>query len=114
MTTARKLKIFRTPYSLKNLQILFMKKGNKGNEAVSNSNIIGTERAADSPQLSPGPDIASSRPLLVLLLILNAVVLLGQIYPEGAPPFAQAVNIVFLVLSLAYFLNALWRVWRSR
>ncbi len=56
----------------------------------------------------------SSRPLLLLLLMLNAVVLLGQIYPEGAPPFARVVNIVFLVLSLTYFLNALWRGWRSR
>ncbi len=41
-------------------------------------------------------------------------VLLGQVLPEGAPPFARVVNILFLVLSLAYFLNALWRVRRSR
>ena len=43
------------------------------------------------------------RPLLVSLLVLNAIVLLGQIWPEGAPPFARAVNIVFLVASLVVF-----------
>jgi hypothetical protein len=51
----------------------------------------------------------SRRGLLVLLLLLNAVVLLGQVWPAGAPPFARAVNIVFLVLSLGYFLAALLR-----
>ena len=52
--------------------------------------------------------MTSSRALLVLLLVLNVVVLLGQLWPAGAPPFARAVNIGFLVLSLAYFLSA-WR-----
>jgi hypothetical protein len=51
--------------------------------------------------------MASGRALLVLLLVLNVLVLLGQVWPAGAPPFARAVNIAFLVLSLAYFLNAL-------
>lgn len=41
--------------------------------------------------------------LLILLIILNSVVLLGQIYPEGLPPIARIVNIVFLVSSLIYF-----------
>lgn len=41
--------------------------------------------------------------LLILLIVLNSVVLLGQIYPEGVPPFARIVNIVFLVSSLIYF-----------
>jgi hypothetical protein len=54
--------------------------------------------------------MASACALLVLLLVLNALVLLGQIYPVGAPPLARAVNIVFSGLSLIYFLNALWRV----
>jgi hypothetical protein len=45
--------------------------------------------------------IAKSRALLVVMLILNAVVLLGQLWPAGAPPFARAVNIAFLLLSLA-------------
>ncbi len=51
----------------------------------------------------------SRRALLVLLLLLNAVVLLGQVWPAGAPPFARAVNIAFLVMSLGYFLGALLR-----
>ncbi len=72
-----------------------MRKGNKGNKGASNSNEQWTERAPDSPGFCRGTDLASTRLLLVLLLVLNAVVLLGQIYQEGAPPFARAVNIVF-------------------
>jgi hypothetical protein len=45
--------------------------------------------------------------VLIVLLILNAVVLLGQLWPEGAPPFAHMVNIIFLVCSLLYFLYCL-------
>jgi hypothetical protein len=44
------------------------------------------------------------RPLLLVMIVLNAVVLLGQLWPEGAPPFARAVNILFLVLSLGVFI----------
>ena len=47
------------------------------------------------------------RALLAALLLLNCVVLLGQIWPEGAPPFARAVNIAFLAGSLAYFTGRL-------
>lgn len=47
------------------------------------------------------------KPILVILLILNLVVLLGQLWPEGAPPFARTVNIVFLFASLVYFMMAL-------
>jgi hypothetical protein len=47
------------------------------------------------------------RPLVILLIVLNCIVLLGQLWPEGAPPFARVVNILFLVLSLAYFATAL-------
>lgn len=43
------------------------------------------------------------RPLLLLLIVLNAVVLLGQLWPAGAPPFARVVNIAFLLLSLGVF-----------
>jgi len=43
------------------------------------------------------------RPVIWILLVLNVVVLLGQLWPEGAPPFARAVNIAFLVASLAVF-----------
>lgn len=49
-----------------------------------------------------------SRPLLVPLIVLNAVVLLGQLWPAGAPPFARAVNVAFLLLSLAVF-GWMWR-----
>jgi hypothetical protein len=58
--------------------------------------------------------MASSRALLLLLLVLNVLVLLGQAWPAGAPPFARAVNIAFLVLSLGYFLDALRRAGRPR
>jgi hypothetical protein len=44
-----------------------------------------------------------SRPVFVLLLVVNVVVLLGQLWPEGAPPFARAVNIGFLFASLVVF-----------
>lgn len=42
--------------------------------------------------------------LLICLLILNAMVLLGQIWPEGVPPFAREVNIAFLSFSFIYFI----------
>ena len=47
------------------------------------------------------------KPVLIALIVLNAVVLLGQLWPEGAPPFAQWVNIGFLVGSLTWFVGAL-------
>jgi hypothetical protein len=40
-----------------------------------------------------------NRKLLYFLLplhLLNLIVLTGQLWPEGAPPFARMVNIVFL------------------
>ncbi|MBL7910876.1 MAG: hypothetical protein JNJ41_07475 [Bacteroidia bacterium] len=45
--------------------------------------------------------------ILIILLILNAVVLLGQIWPEGVPPFARVVNIIFLIGSFLFFIKAL-------
>jgi hypothetical protein len=47
------------------------------------------------------------RMVLLVLLLLNAIVLLGQLWPEGAPPFARTVNIAFLIASFLYFLMAL-------
>jgi hypothetical protein len=47
------------------------------------------------------------RIFIIVLIILNAVVLLGQIWPEWAPPFARIVNILFLVLSFGYFVLSL-------
>jgi len=49
------------------------------------------------------------RVILVVLIVLNVMVLLGQLWPEGAPPFAETVNVAFLVLSLSYFLSAIMR-----
>ncbi len=43
--------------------------------------------------------------ILILLIILNFVVLLGQIWPENAPPFAGTINILFLVFSLLFFMR---------
>lgn len=45
--------------------------------------------------------------LLIILIILNIVVLLGQLWPEGAPPFAGTVNILFLSASLLFYLSLL-------
>jgi hypothetical protein len=45
--------------------------------------------------------------LLILIFVLNSIVLLGQIWPEGAPPFARTVNIVTLVLNLVLFILVL-------
>ncbi|MEZ5017063.1 MAG: hypothetical protein R2800_08410 [Flavipsychrobacter sp.] len=41
----------------------------------------------------------------IILLTLNIVVLLGQLWPEGAPPFARTVNIIFLTGSLIFFVG---------
>lgn len=54
-------------------------------------------------------DLDMKRLLLILLLILNAVVLLGQLWPEGAPPFARTINIIFLIGSLLFFISLLLR-----
>lgn len=47
--------------------------------------------------------------IIGVLIFLNAVVLLGQLWPAAAPPFARGVNIVFLVGSLAFFVSVLLR-----
>lgn len=39
----------------------------------------------------------------VLLLLANALVLLGQLWPEGAPPFAHSVNVATLAANLFVF-----------
>jgi uncharacterized membrane protein YczE len=41
--------------------------------------------------------------ILFVLILLNTMVLMGQIWPEGAPPFAGTVNIIFLSGSFLYF-----------
>lgn len=45
---------------------------------------------------------------VALLLLLNLLVLLGQVWPEGAPPFASVVNILTLVLNAAFLLGQMW------
>ncbi|HRE75360.1 MAG TPA: hypothetical protein PK637_03545 [Flavobacteriales bacterium] len=42
--------------------------------------------------------------ILIVMLVLNAIVLLGQLWPEGAPPFAGIVNLITLGLNLVMFL----------
>ncbi len=49
----------------------------------------------------------TKKPIIFILIVLNLVVLLGQIWPEGAPPFARVVNILFLVGTLIFFLFTL-------
>lgn len=49
-----------------------------------------------------------NKPILIILLVLNAIVLLGQLWPEGAPPFARVVNITFLVGVMLFLLRALF------
>jgi hypothetical protein len=53
--------------------------------------------------------IRNNKALLIVLIGLNSVVLLGQIYPAGIPPFARIVNIVFLIMSMLYFILQLKR-----
>lgn len=40
--------------------------------------------------------------LLIVLAVLNAIVLIGQLWPAGAPPFARTVNIITLLLNLIF------------
>ncbi len=44
----------------------------------------------------------AKRTFIIILLVLNAVVLLGQIWPEGAPPFARAVTLITLGLTASF------------
>ena len=53
------------------------------------------------------PSSDHAKTFLIILVLLNAVVLLGQLWPEGAPPFARIVNIVFLLAELGYLLREL-------
>ena len=47
------------------------------------------------------------RNVLIVLVVANIIVLLGQVWPEGAPPFARFVNIAFLCGSLVFFIASL-------
>lgn len=48
-----------------------------------------------------------SKSTLILLMLFNTVVLLGQLWPEGAPPFARWVNILFLAANLGLLIYIL-------
>ena len=50
----------------------------------------------------------------IALLVLNASVLLGQLWPEGAPPFARTVNILFLAGNLVFLFASLRTNTRAR
>jgi hypothetical protein len=50
-------------------------------------------------------DLFKSRVFLWVLIVLNGIVLLGQVWPAGAPPFARSVNIVFLAVLLVALLG---------
>ncbi len=41
--------------------------------------------------------------LFTILLLANAMVLLGQLWPEGAPPFAHTANVATLAANLLVF-----------
>lgn len=47
------------------------------------------------------------KPICIVLLLLNIMVLTGQLWPEGAPPFARAVNIITLILNLVFIFMVL-------
>ncbi len=49
----------------------------------------------------------SKKIFVYFLIVLNIPVLMGQLYPAGAPPFAKIVNILFLVSSLVFFIGLL-------
>jgi hypothetical protein len=42
-----------------------------------------------------------------ILILLNALVLLGQIWPEGAPPFARLINIITLIVNISLLASLL-------
>jgi len=51
----------------------------------------------------------SKKPILIVLVILNFMVLLGQLWPDGAPPFASSINLIFMIFTLLYFIGELVR-----
>lgn len=48
------------------------------------------------------------RVFLWILLVMNCLVLLGQVWPQGAPPFAGTVNLVFHVLTFVVLVSLLF------
>ena len=48
--------------------------------------------------------------MVIILIVFNTILLLGQLWPAGAPPFARYVNILTLGLNLIFLI---W-YWRKR
>ena len=44
---------------------------------------------------------------VILLMILNVTVLTGQLWPEGAPPFARMVSLIFLFSNFVFLIVCL-------
>lgn len=53
--------------------------------------------------------VVSSRPILIVLIVVGIMVLLGRVWPEGAPPFAPYVDVAFVVAALLVFASLLRR-----
>lgn len=51
--------------------------------------------------------LQNNKTIITILMVLNAIVLIGQLWPQGAPPFARSVNIVFLLFSFWFFIGSL-------
>jgi len=47
----------------------------------------------------------AKRTFVLILLVLNIIVLLGQVWPEGAPPFANIVNMITLGLNISFLMT---------
>lgn len=45
---------------------------------------------------------------MIILIILNFMVLSGQIWPEGSPPFAKIVNISTLILNIVFLVSLIF------
>jgi hypothetical protein len=44
---------------------------------------------------------------VIVLMILNVMVLTGQLWPEGAPLFARMVNLIFLFSNFVFLIVCL-------
>lgn len=48
-----------------------------------------------------------NRMILTILIVFNCMVLMGQLWPAGVPPFARWVNIFTLVADLSFLMSLL-------
>jgi hypothetical protein len=51
----------------------------------------------------------SMKIILIIVIVLNAMVLMGELWPEGKPPFARVVSIATLCIDLVFFLGQFWK-----